>query len=77
MVEMEENKMAMSIKKARMYKTARFIEKAWDIPEGFTPGEFVSVSYLYKATGVSVFQCTNAAGSIAAISEFELEDFVL
>lgn len=67
----------MTKAKAQLYKTARFIEDAWDIPEGFVPGEFVSVTWLRKAMGVMVFQCTNSAGHVAAISELELERFCL
>jgi len=66
-----------SVGKAKLYKTAQFIHGAWDVPQGFTPGEFVAVSFLRKAMGVCVFQCTNANGEVAAISEFELERFVL
>jgi len=57
--------------------TAQLIPEAWDVPEGFTPGEFVAVRFLRKAFGVLVFQCTNAAGNIAAICELELDNFVL
>jgi hypothetical protein len=66
-----------SIGKAKLYRTAQLIPDAWDVPQGFKAGEFVSVSFLRKAMGVCVFQCKNVAGEVAAISEFELARFTL
>jgi hypothetical protein len=66
-----------TIRKAKLYKTARLIPEAWEIPEGFTAGEFVSVSFLYKTWGSCVYQCRSISGNIAAISDLQLDGFVL
>ena len=67
----------MTIKKAKLYRTARIIDDAWDLPAGFKAGEYVSAAFLRKVFGSYVFQCSKSDGSIAAISDFELENFVL
>jgi hypothetical protein len=67
----------VSITKAKMYRTARLIPDAWEIPDGFKAGEYVAVSFLRRAMGTNVFQCTSITGSVAAISDIELESFVL
>ena len=66
----------MTPSRARKYKTAWIIDDAWELPEDFDAGECVSVEFLRKVFGACVFQCRNIAGSVAAISEFELERFV-
>ncbi len=70
-------KNGISVAKAKLYKTAWIIPNAWEVPEGFSAGECVSVSFLRRVFGACVFQCKNVAGETAAISEFELERFVL
>jgi hypothetical protein len=65
----------VTIAKAKMYSTAWLIPDAWDIPEGFKAGECVGVSFLRRCMGSNVFQCTSLTGSVAAISDIELERF--
>ena len=67
----------VSIRKAQLFKTARLIDEAWEIPSGFSPGEFVAVSFLRRFWGTNVFQCTSQSGAIAAISDLQLERFCL
>jgi hypothetical protein len=66
-----------SIGKAKLYRTARLIDESWEVPEGFNTGEYVAVSFLRRVMGTNVFQCTSISGSVAAISDLELERFVL
>lgn len=66
-----------SIAKARLYRTARIVNEAWEVPDGFVAGEYVSVVFLRKSWGSCVYQCMNAAGAVAAISDLQLDSFVL
>ena len=74
---MRRAKSGLSVAKSKLYKTAQLIPEAWEIPTGFKAGEFVAVRFLRVTWGCCIFQCTNASGNVAEISEMELANFVL
>ena len=66
----------MTVERAKMYKTAQ-LASIFELPAGFSNGQFVAVKYLCIGAYGKNFQCTNAAGAVACFSEHDLTRFIL